>query len=95
MKTINLTTLEKDTLTNIMALDAEYGDGTYGTWEQDYLMGVCFEDLAETTKLETNTIKGVLGSLAKKGLIRIEEDDGYLTYFPTQNPYPFINSKGE
>jgi len=93
METIKLTTLEKETLINIMRLDAKFGDGTYGTWEQDYLMGVYFNDLVKETELKANTIKGVVGSLAKKGLINIYEDDGVLTYFPSQNPYPSIKDE--
>jgi len=90
METISLTTLEKDIMNFIMIFDAGNGDGTFGDWEQDYLMGVEFNDLVKKTSFKPNTIKGTVGSLAKKGLINIYEEDGYLTYFPSQNPYPFL-----
>lgn len=88
MEQTNLTTLEKDILNAIMVIDADNGDGEYGVWNQDFLMGVSFEELVEEVGLKDNTIKGVLGSLTKKDILNVEEDDGYTLYFASQNPYP-------
>jgi hypothetical protein len=69
MKTIQVTKLEKQVLEAVaLGMYAELGYSDVG-----------IDDVAHTTKIPRNILRGVAGSLQKKGLISIDdrESEGY------------------
>lgn len=67
MKDLNLTDLETRTLTAL--IDSLYAEPGFSD--------VDAKDLSKETKIPTKSIRGVLSSLVKKGIVNLEETNTY------------------
>lgn len=79
---LNLTELETKTLQSLV-------DGLYA---EPGFSDVDVNDIAKELNISTKIIRGSLGSLVKKGIVSLDENDsGYVIIYLNTNYWPLVN----